>query len=119
MLSLVIFSSRRRHTRYISVTGVQTCALPISDGSQRPLVLVIEDEIDAFRSIEQQLRAGGYVPQHARSGEEGIALARELMPAAITLDLVLPGIDGIEVLKRLKADPKTRNTPVIIVSVTN
>jgi signal transduction histidine kinase/DNA-binding response OmpR family regulator len=90
-----------------------------ADGSQKPLVLVIEDEIDAFRSIEQQLRAAGFVPQHARSGEEGIALARELMPAAITLDLVLPGIDGIEVLKRLKADPKTRNTPVIIVSVTN
>jgi signal transduction histidine kinase/CheY-like chemotaxis protein len=90
-----------------------------ADGSQKPLILVIEDEIDAFRSIEQPLRAAGFVPQHARSGEEGMALARELAPAAITLDLVLPGIDGIEVLKRLKADPKTRNTPVIIVSVTN
>ena len=90
-----------------------------ADGSQKPLVLVIEDEIDAYRSVEQQLRAAGFHPQNARSGEEGIALARELSPVAITLDLVLPGIDGIEVLKRLKADPKTRNTPVIIVSVTN
>ncbi|HJW96425.1 MAG TPA: response regulator [Thermoanaerobaculia bacterium] len=98
---------------------VRSLRLVNADGSHKPLVLVIEDEIDAFRSIEQQLRAGGFVPQHARSGEEGMALARELMPAAITLDLVLPGIDGIEVLKRLKADPKTRNTPVIIVSMTN
>ncbi len=90
-----------------------------ADGSTKPLILVIEDELDAYRSIEQQLRAAGFMPRSARSGEEGIALARELGPAAITLDLVLPGIDGIEVLKRLKADPKTRNTPVIIVSVTN
>jgi len=100
-------------------TEVPPLKLVNADGSQKPLVLVIEDEIDAFRSIEQQLRAAGFVPQHARSGEEGIALARELAPAAITLDLVLPGIDGIEVLKRLKADPKTRHTPVIIVSMTN
>jgi signal transduction histidine kinase/DNA-binding response OmpR family regulator len=100
-------------------TALKPLMLVNADGSQKPLVLVIEDEIDAFRSIEQQVRAAGFVPQHARSGEEGIALARELMPAVITLDLVLPGIDGIEVLKRLKADPKTRSTPVIIVSVTN
>jgi signal transduction histidine kinase/DNA-binding response OmpR family regulator len=83
----------------------------------RGIVLVIEDDIAAYRAIEQRLRESNYVPQHARSGEEGIALARELQPVAITLDLVLPGIDGIEVLKTLKAEAKTRGIPVIIVSV--
>jgi signal transduction histidine kinase/DNA-binding response OmpR family regulator len=93
---------------------------PIADrGKKHRRVLVIEDEIDAFRSIEESLRVAGFEPVNARSGEEGIALARELQPAAITLDLMLPGIDGIEVLKRLKADPKTRSIPVIIVSMTN
>jgi len=80
-------------------------------------VLVIEDDDAAYRAIESSLRAANYVPRHARTGEEGITLARELHPAAITLDLVLPGIDGLEVLKTLKADARTREIPVVIVSV--
>jgi signal transduction histidine kinase/DNA-binding response OmpR family regulator len=96
--------------RDVSATG------PAGVGA-RGIVLVIEDDDAAYRAIEQRLRESNYVPQHARSGEEGIALARELQPVAITLDLVLPGIDGIEVLKTLKAEEKTRAIPVIIVSV--
>src|SRR4030095_3332790 len=51
------------------------------------------------------------------TGEEALTLARALKPAAITLDLMLPGIDGWEVLRRLKADANTRELPVIIVTV--
>ncbi len=80
-------------------------------------ILVIEDDPDAFRRIEEPLRSAGYLPVHAVSGEAGITLARELRPSAITLDLILPGIDGMEVLKRLKADPVTRGIPIVIVSV--
>jgi len=85
--------------------------------SSHRLVLVVEDDDHAYRAIEERLVAAGYVPHHARTGEEGIAFARELHPVAITLDLILPGIDGIEVLKTLKSDPSTRSIPVIIVSV--
>ena len=53
----------------------------------------------------------------ARTGEEALALARSVRPKVITLDLVLPGLDGWEVLKRLKADEQTRDIPVVIVSV--
>ena len=97
-------------TRDAAMTG------PAAAGA-RGIVLVIEDDEAAYRAIEQRLRESNYVPQHAKSGEEGIALARELQPVAITLDLVLPGIDGIEVLKTLKAEARTQNIPVIIVSV--
>jgi signal transduction histidine kinase/DNA-binding response OmpR family regulator len=89
---------------------------PAAQGA-RGIVLVIEDDVASYHAIEQRLRESNYIPQHAKSGEEGIALARELQPVAITLDLVLPGIDGIEVLKLLKADAITRSIPVIIVSV--
>jgi signal transduction histidine kinase len=78
-------------------------------------VLVIEDDENAYRAIEKTLRAADYVTHHARSGEEGIALARELQPAAIALDLVLTGIDGIDVLRSLKNDPRTSRLPVLVV----
>jgi signal transduction histidine kinase/CheY-like chemotaxis protein len=83
----------------------------------RPVVLVVEDEPDSYRMLEQQLVSAGFMPIHAPTGEEALRLAHALVPAAITLDLVLPGIDGWEVLRRLKADAVTRRIPVIIVSL--
>jgi signal transduction histidine kinase/DNA-binding response OmpR family regulator len=92
-------------------------AIPVVGLGSGERILVIEDDPAAFRRIEEPLRSAGYHPIHAISGETGITLAHDLQPAAITLDLILPGIDGMEVLKRLKADPATRNIPVVIVSV--
>ena len=63
------------------------------------------------------LTSAGYLSVRARHGEEAIRLARETRPLAVTLDLVLPGIDGWEVLKRLKNDDVTRDVPVVIISV--
>ena len=83
----------------------------------RPRVLVIEDDPHTYERIGQALLAASYIPFRARNGEEAITLAHALKPAAITLDLVLPGLDGWEVLKALKAEPRTRDVPVIIVSV--
>jgi signal transduction histidine kinase/CheY-like chemotaxis protein len=89
----------------------------VPPGDQRPRLLVIEDEREAFEAIKQNLAGTEYVPVWARSGEEGISVARTLQPAAITLDLVLPGMEGWDVLKMLKADTRTSSIPVIIVSV--
>jgi signal transduction histidine kinase/DNA-binding response OmpR family regulator/ligand-binding sensor domain-containing protein len=80
-------------------------------------VLVVEDEDAAFDTICAYLHSAGYVPIRARSGEEALKLARVMRPLAITLDLVLPGIEGWQVLKSLKADPTTCDIPVIIVSM--
>ncbi len=83
----------------------------------RPRVLVVEDDLATWERIANDLERADYHAARARTGEEALVLARMMHPAAITLDLVLPGIDGWEVLRRLKADPDTREVPVIIVSV--
>jgi signal transduction histidine kinase len=83
----------------------------------RPRILVVEDDLATWERIANDLEHAEFHAARARTGEEALVLARMMHPAAITLDLVLPGIDGWEVLRRLKADPDTREVPVIIVSV--
>ncbi|HEV7242945.1 MAG TPA: response regulator [Thermoanaerobaculia bacterium] len=80
-------------------------------------VLVVEDDANAFELIASALRSAGYFPIRARHGDEAIRLAKDARPAAITLDLVLPGMDGWELLKRLKNDVATRQLPVVIISM--
>jgi DNA-binding response OmpR family regulator len=57
------------------------------------------------------------VPVRARTGDDALKLARGVRPVAVTLDLVIPGTDGLSVLRELRADPDTRHIPVIIISV--
>ena len=85
--------------------------------ADRPLILVVEDNPEAAEILARHLDAGGFRMSIARSGLEAVAMARDLVPVAITLDILLPGIDGWEVLNRLKADELTRNIPVVVVSV--
>jgi signal transduction histidine kinase/DNA-binding response OmpR family regulator len=88
-----------------------------SPSGERPVILVVEDDPEFFRALAFDLESEGYAPLRARHGEEALELARRLQPTAITLDLVLPGLDGWEVLKALKADPETAAIPVIVVSM--
>ncbi len=83
----------------------------------RPLVLVAEDDDEFFRGLAGDLAAAGYRVERARDGKEALVKARALTPGSITLDLVLPGLDGWEVLKALKEDPATARIPVIVVSL--
>ncbi len=87
----------------------------LQDGS--PVVLVVEDDEPFYRALAADLEGAGYQPRWARHGEEALRLASELQPAAITLDLSLPGMDGWEILKVLKDDTLTAHIPVIIVSL--
>ncbi|HVT43886.1 MAG TPA: response regulator [Thermoanaerobaculia bacterium] len=80
-------------------------------------VLIVEDDAAAYESISRTLSSAAYIPIRARYGEEAVRLARSLRPVAITLDLVIPGSDGWEVLKQLKSDALTRDIPVLIVTV--
>ncbi len=85
----------------------------------RPLVLVVEDERNGGELMEEYLSSAGYRVAHAWDGEQAVRLARELKPSAVTLDILLPKKNGWEVLSELKADPATRDIPVVIVSVTS
>jgi signal transduction histidine kinase/DNA-binding response OmpR family regulator len=80
-------------------------------------VLVIEDDANAYELIASALQSAGFLSIRARHGDEALRLAREMNPIAVTLDLVLPGIDGWEILKRLKSDEVTRHLPVVIISM--
>jgi signal transduction histidine kinase/CheY-like chemotaxis protein len=83
----------------------------------RPLVLVVEDDPRAANLLTLYLNRGGYRSVIATDGHEAVERARELHPAAITLDILLPTLDGWEVLRALKRDEATRDIPVIIASV--
>jgi CheY-like chemotaxis protein len=78
---------------------------------------VVEDNPQASELLARHLDGGGFRMAFARSGIEALTKARELKPVAITLDILLPEIDGWEVLNRLKQDEATRNIPVVVVSV--
>jgi signal transduction histidine kinase/CheY-like chemotaxis protein len=79
-------------------------------------VLVVEDDAQAYALISSALGSAGYLSIRARHGEEALHLAREMRPVAVTLDLVLPGLDGWDVLKTLKSDAATCDIPVVIIS---
>jgi signal transduction histidine kinase/CheY-like chemotaxis protein len=83
----------------------------------RPLVLIIEDDVAAAELLTRQLQAAGFRTHVARTGTEAIAKARALHPAAITLDILLPELDGWEVITRLKREEETSSIPVVVVSV--
>jgi signal transduction histidine kinase/DNA-binding response OmpR family regulator/ligand-binding sensor domain-containing protein len=80
-------------------------------------VLVIEDEEQAWSTLSAYLLSAGYVPIRARHAGEALRLARSMRPIAITLDIVLPGSEGWNVLKALKNDEATAHIPVVIVSI--
>jgi signal transduction histidine kinase/CheY-like chemotaxis protein len=80
-------------------------------------VLVIEDEASSARLLQTYLSEAGYEVQLAPDGETGLAMALDNPPVAIVLDILLPGIDGWEVLRRLKSDEQLRDLPVIIATV--
>jgi signal transduction histidine kinase/ActR/RegA family two-component response regulator len=82
----------------------------------RPLILVVEDDPAVAELVTQILARGGWRTEIARTGPEALARARESHPAAITLDILLPGMDGWEVLKCLREDESTRSIPVVVLS---
>jgi signal transduction histidine kinase/DNA-binding response OmpR family regulator len=82
-----------------------------------PTVVVVEDDRRSFDLLRVYLEAAGARVVSARDGEEGLDTVRRLSPAGVILDILLPGIDGWEVLARLKADPRTTAIPVIVVSM--
>ena len=79
-------------------------------------ILVIEDEEEILELIRYSLGKQGYQVLCASSGEEGLAIARRDAPNLILLDLMLPGLDGLEVFRRLKRDARTQGIPVIMVT---
>jgi len=75
------------------------------------LILIVNRKL-----VRDVLQVKGYKTIETETGEEGIRMAQESQPALILMDIQLPGMDGIAALKHLRADPKTRDIPVIAVT---
>ena len=82
----------------------------------RETVLIVEDDEDSRYVYGIILEERGFSVVTARSGDEGLRLARETRPGAILMDVSIPGLDGWTVTERLKSDPQTAGIPVIIIT---
>ena len=83
---------------------------------KRQKIVVVEDEPDILEVIEYNLTREGFRVVTARDGADGLKKARSELPDLLVLDLMLPGIDGLEVCRRLRADDVTRTLPVVMVT---
>jgi DNA-binding response OmpR family regulator len=82
----------------------------------KPKILLVDDEPDALDILSFKLKEAGLLPVLARDGNQAIALARSERPALVVLDLMLPGVDGLEVCKILRRDPTTSALPIIMLT---
>jgi Signal transduction histidine kinase len=89
---------------------------PVSSAPTKT-VLIIDDEADTREVLERFLTRKGFQVHCAANGREGLRLANELHPAAITLDVMMPGMNGWAVLSQLKSNPATADIPVIMLTI--
>ena len=87
------------------------------EANHKPVVLVIDDDAVVLDLMSRFLAKEGFTVRTADNGKEGIELAKSIRPAAITLDVMMPGMDGWAVLSALKADPETAGIPIIMVTI--
>jgi two-component system phosphate regulon response regulator PhoB len=79
-------------------------------------ILIVDDEEDVLELVRYNLDKNGYRIETATTGESALTKARAKLPDLIILDLMLPGIDGLEVCKKLKSETRTQNIPVIMLT---
>jgi signal transduction histidine kinase/CheY-like chemotaxis protein len=108
-----------RRTDTTAVGTNQPAAAP-DRATPAPMTALVIDDDPVVRDLMQSfLGKEGYRVLAAANGEEGLRLARELHPSAITLDVIMPGLDGWSVLSQLKSDPELAETPVILLTITD
>jgi CheY-like chemotaxis protein len=83
---------------------------------ERHTVVAIDDDPLAIELVRASLEPEGWTVLGAATGQQGLALIRERQPSAVLLDLLMPGMDGFEVVEALRADPETKSVPVVILT---
>jgi signal transduction histidine kinase/DNA-binding response OmpR family regulator/PAS domain-containing protein len=121
----VASSPAQGSTLTMTLPAVCPAATPeAAESTARPIrseaigtVLIIDDEEPAHELLERELAGAGYDVLHAAGGREGLRLAKQARPDVITLDIIMPDLDGWSVLKELKTDPDLCDIPVILVTI--
>ena len=90
---------------------------PVFEEAEEPLILVVDDDATVRDLVERHLERAGFAVVTARGGQEGLRLVRELRPAAVTLDIMMPDLDGWTVLAAIKGDPALAAIPVVLMSI--
>lgn len=90
--------------------------MPLFKSKEKKSILIVEDDALLAQVLMDKFGREEFLPANVVNGLEVQAKAVELKPAIILLDLILPGLDGFEVLKLLRADDKTKNIPVVVIS---
>lgn len=88
----------------------------MSNESDRPLILIVDDMEEDRLIMKTILESAGYSVCVAEDAEAGMRIARQRNPVCIVMDVLLPGINGFDATRRLKADPLTARTPIVIVT---
>jgi CheY-like chemotaxis protein len=122
--SIRVESARGQGARFIftiptAPRGAAATPLPsgtTSRGAASGTVLIVDDDGDFRLVVRKQLERAGYVVVEAGDGDEGLIAARDLSPDVITLDLMMPGMNGWELLRHLSDDELLRTIPVIVIS---
>jgi GAF domain-containing protein/CheY-like chemotaxis protein len=107
------------------VQSDQTPAMPadrepvraFAEEKEEPLVLVVDDDATVRELVERHLKRAGFAVVTASGGKEGLRRIQELRPAAVTLDIMMPDLDGWTVLAAMKGDPALASIPVVLMSM--
>ena len=98
-------------------TPVREAAHRDAEEPEEPPILVVDDDATVRELLVRHLERAGFVAVAARGGQEGLRLVRELRPAAVTLDIMMPDLDGWTVLAAIKGDPQLASIPVVLMSI--
>lgn len=80
------------------------------------VILLVDDDLTLLEMYEDRLKAEGFTIIQATNGEEALKKVREVKPSLVILDVMMPKVNGFDVLKNLRADPEFKNIPVIILT---
>jgi len=101
-----------------AVSGTERSEAPqVTEPEHAPIVLVVDDDPDARELLRRHLQRGGYAVRVAANGEEAMQLARTLQPDVVTLDVMMPRMDGWAVLSAMKEDAELAEIPVIMATI--
>jgi CheY-like chemotaxis protein len=110
-------ASSDKHAAEASAPERKISAAPVAPQPDAPVILVVDDDTTVRELVERHLQRAGFAVVTAASGTEGLKRVRDIRPAAVTLDIMMPDLDGWTVLAAIKGDPELAATPVVLMSI--